>query len=149
MGIDGSFLVTMNKADLIEVGMSKLEARKFSIALKKILPIDDAIDSSSSSNNTDDEEKENKTANTADDKKKEQEAPSVPSDEDKVDEVKKTKENSKVSESIKEEKIIGKDVNDATNKETTSEALEQADVQDGDRVGDVKNSNVDNKDSES
>merc|ERR1711865_478325 len=142
--IDGSFLVTMNKADLLEVGMSKLEARKFSIALKKILPIDDAIDSSSSSNsnNTDDEEKENKTANTADDKKKEQEAPPVPSDEDKVDEVKETKENSKDSESIKEEKIIGKDVNDATNKETTSEALEQADVQDGDRVGDVKNSNV-------
>merc|ERR1711935_1142344 len=68
--------------------------------------------------------------------------------EDKVDEVKETKENSKDPESIKE-KIIGKDVNDATNKETTSEALEQADVQDGDRVGDVKNSNVDNKDSES
>merc|ERR1711865_1169654 len=106
--IDGSFLVTMNKADLIEVGMSKLEARKFSIALKKILPIDDAIDSSSNSNNTDTDDEEKETANTADDKKKEQEAPSVPSDEDKVDEVKKTKENSKVSESIKEEKIIGK-----------------------------------------
>merc|ERR1711966_511340 len=89
--IDGSFLVTMNKADLLEVGMSKLEARKFSIALKKILPIDDAIDSSSSS-----------SSNNADGEKKEQEAPSVPSDEDKVDEVKKTKENSKVSESIEE-----------------------------------------------
>merc|ERR1711966_463973 len=101
--IDGSFLVTMNKADLLEVGMSKLEARKFAIALKKILPIDDAIDSrSSSSDNADDEKKENKKANSADDEKKEQEAPSVPSDEDKVDEVKKTKENSKVSESIEE-----------------------------------------------
>merc|ERR1711865_635130 len=82
--IDGSFLVTMNKADLLEVGMSKLEARKFSIALKKILPIDDAIDSSSNSNNTDtdDEEKENKNAIAADDEKMEQESPSVPSNED-------------------------------------------------------------------
>merc|ERR1711966_531116 len=199
--IDGSFLVTMNKADLLEVGMSKLEARKFAIALKKILPIDDAIDSrsSSSDNNADGEKNENKKANSADDEKKEQEAPSVPSDEDKVDEVKKTKENSKVSESIeeekikeeetkentkantandekkeqeapsvpsdedkvdevkgmkenskdsesiKEEKIKEKDVKDATNKEKTSAALEKIDVQDGDKVGDVKNPKVDNK----
>merc|ERR1711966_559389 len=121
--IDGSFLVTMNKADLLEVGMSKLEARKFSIALKKILPIDDAIDSSSSSssNNADGEKNENKKANSADDEKKEQEAPSVPSDEDKVDEVKKTKENSKVSESIEEEKIKEEETKENTKANTAND----------------------------
>merc|ERR1711966_534034 len=141
--IDGSFLVTMNKADLLEVGMSKLEARKFAIALKKILPIDDAIDSrSSSSDNNADEKKENKKANSADDEKKEQEAPSVPSDEDKVDEVKKTKENSKVSESIEEEKIKEEETKENTKANTANDEKKEQEApsvpSDEDKVDEVK-----------